>query len=263
MLDEFFVALAPLTELGFEKTAVSIGVFARISALAFFLPGLGERSVPMRIRLAAALGIALILTPFVNGLGPVAPTNISSLTLVIAAESVAGAIIGFSIRIAVYAIQIAGSMAAQTLSLSQLFAGIDDTPEPPIGAVLTLAAITLAVSAGLHFQAVKALAASYSVMPFGQFPGASDTGAWAVDRVAFAFSTAFTLALPFVVLGFVYNLAIGAANRAMPQLLVAFVGAPAITLGGFALLALAAPVILTTWMDLVDGLIETLIGGAL
>ncbi|MEM8699663.1 MAG: flagellar biosynthetic protein FliR, partial [Pseudomonadota bacterium] len=45
---------------------------------------------------------------------------------------------------------------------------------------------------------------------------------------------------------------LGAINRAMPQLMVAFVGAPAITAGGLALLALAAPLILTLWLDRLD-----------
>lgn len=45
------------------------------------------------------------------------------------------------------------------------------------------------------------------------------------------------------------NLALGAINRAMPQLMVAFVGAPLITFGGLALLLVATPVILSVWLD--------------
>jgi flagellar biosynthetic protein FliR len=55
-----------------------------------------------------------------------------------------------------------------------------------------------------------------------------------------------------VIASLLYNLALGAINRAMPQLMVSFVGAPALTLGGLALLALAAPILLSFWSDAVE-----------
>ena len=62
----------------------------------------------------------------------------------------------------------------------------------------------------------------------------------------------FSLAAPFVIAAFAYNLALGAINKAMPQLMVAFIGAPAITAGGLLILMLAAPVILTYWNGRLD-----------
>ena len=56
-------------------------------------------------------------------------------------------------------------------------------------------------------------------------------------------------------MGFAYNVALGAINRAMPQLMVAFVGAPAITAAGLLILMLAAPVILHFWGVRLDRLI--------
>jgi flagellar biosynthetic protein FliR len=70
--------------------------------------------------------------------------------------------------------------------------------------------------------------------------------------VARAFALAFSLAAPFVVASFLYNLALGAINRAMPQLMVAFVGAPVITAGGLVLLALALPALLGVWLAAFD-----------
>ena len=81
---------------------------------------------------------------------------------------------------------------------------------------------------------------------------ARDVAAWAVARVAQSFALGFALAAPFVIAAFAYNLALGAINRAMPQLMVAMVGAPAITGGALALLMLAAPVILPLWLGLLQ-----------
>ncbi|MEE2690762.1 MAG: flagellar biosynthetic protein FliR [Pseudomonadota bacterium] len=260
---ELIAALQPLVELGVGPIAIVAGVFVRLSALVFLLPGMGERAVSPRIRLAAALAMTLVLMPIVMAASPATPQAPSAIALTLCAEAVCGALIGFSIRIAVWAIQTAGSIAAQHLSLSQIFGGgLDDAPEPPIATLMMVAAIAVAVSSGVHFKAVSALAVSYDVMPFGTFPGAEQAGRWAADRAGFAFASALSLALPFVVLGFMYNLAIGAANRAMPQLMVAFVGAPAITLAGLVLLAASTPLLLGVWSDMLDRIFATLMGAA-
>ena len=59
---------------------------------------------------------------------------------------------------------------------------------------------------------------------------------------------AFTLAAPFLITAVIYNLALGVINRAMPQLMVAFVGAPVITFGGLFILMVGSPVILDVWV---------------
>ena len=123
--------------------------------------------------------------------------------------------------------------------------------------LLMMTGIVLAVTTGLHFEVVKILISSFTLMPFGQFPGAAETGAWAANRAAFAFSASLALSLPFVALGFIYSLAIGAANRAMPQMMITFVGIPAITLTGLILLALSAPVVLETWQALLQATLIT------
>ncbi|HBQ37312.1 MAG TPA: flagellar biosynthesis protein FliR, partial [Rhodobacteraceae bacterium] len=64
-----------------------------------------------------------------------------------------------------------------------------------------------------------------------------------------AFALAFTLAAPFLIASLIYNVALGVINRAMPQLMVAFVGAPAITAGALFLMFLVMPLILVVWSD--------------
>ena len=259
---ELLQFLPAISDYSISTIAVVAAIFTRISALVYFLPGLGENSVPVRVRLGAALAITLILAPIIIP-NTTPPETISATALMIAAEAVAGALIGFSIRIAIYTVQTAGSIASQSLSLAQLFgAGFEDQPESPIGTLLMVTCVVLAVSSGLHFETIRVLVISYEVMPLGGFPGASETGQWAAERAAFSFGAALSLVLPFVIVGFIYNLAIGAANRAMPQLMVAFVGVPAVTLAGLILLALSAPILLDAWLGLLNDIIRTLLGGA-
>ena len=262
---DFFplAALTPLREFSDGYAVIAVAIFTRLSALMFFLPGIGERMMPVRVRLIVALSLMLILLPAVAG-DFTAPERPSQIAALFAAEAVCGVMIGFGIRITVFAIQTAGAIISQSLSLAQLFgSAVSFDQETPISTLLMFAAVVMAVSAGIHFEAVNVLIMSYDIMPLGTFPGASAAGEWAAGRTAFAFSAALSLAFPFVILGFIYNLTIGAANRAMPQLMVAFVGIPAVTLAGFILLAVCAPVIITVWLDMTRDIVAELLAAKL
>jgi flagellar biosynthetic protein FliR len=50
-----------------------------------------------------------------------------------------------------------------------------------------------------------------------------------------------------------YNLALGAINRAMPTLMVSFIGAPALSAAGLGLLAMLAPILLAFWAGELEG----------
>ena len=106
---------------------------------------------------------------------------------------------------------------------------------------------------------VGAPAASPDALPVSGHISEKDRKHWAFQPLRQ--STARGSIDSFVVAALLYNLALGAINRAMPQLMVSFVGAPALTLGGLALLALSAPVILTVWRTAMDAALTTPLGG--
>jgi flagellar biosynthetic protein FliR len=227
-------------------------VFVRIGAIVALLPGFGEQMIPARIRLGAAVAFTMVVWPM---LAPdlIAPDPTRPFLALLLIEAGIGLMLGIAIRLMVVALQLAGSIAAQSTALAQIFGpGAAPDPMPAIGAILMLGGVTLAVAAGLHVKAALAMARSYEILPMGLPVPASDVAAWGTARVAQAFALGFSLAAPFVIAAFAYNLALGAINRAMPQLMVAFVGAPAITAAGLLLLMLAAPVILHFWGQRLD-----------
>jgi flagellar biosynthesis protein FliR len=216
-------------------------VFVRVGAAMALLPVFGEQSLPVRFRLGAALGLSLLVAPAVATPAAITP-------MAILAEAAAGLLLGAGFRVFVLALQTAGAIAAQATSLSQLFAGAGGEPLAAAANLLTVAALALAFTMGLHVRAAEAIILSHAMIPQGSFPDADDVAAWGVAQVAQSFALAFSLAAPFVIGGLLYNLALGAINRAMPTLMVAFVGAPAVTLGGLALLAIASPMMLQVWL---------------
>lgn len=227
--------------------ATGLAVFLRIGACFMVLPGLGEQMIPVRIRLGAALAMAVLLTPMLRA--ELGMTGLLPPLTAFLSEAVIGLCLGLALRFVVYALQTAGMIAAQATSLSQIMGGASPDPQPAMGALLSLAGITLAVLSGLHLHLLASFLQSYEILPFGRLPSPADLGSWGVGRVGASFTLAFSLAAPFLIASLLYNVALGVINKAMPQLMVAFVGAPAITWGGLALLLVSTPLILATWSD--------------
>lgn len=242
--------LANIVELTQTQLWFGFAVFLRVAAASALLPGFGEQSLPMRIKLAVAVAFTVIVAPALDISPP--PFSASALALLALTETLAGVIIGLGVRLFILALQTAGTIAAQSTSLSQILGGAAIEPIPAMGYVLTVGALALAVMAGLHIKAAHLLIHSYVLLPMGLFSQGSDIADWGLRQIARAFELAFVLAAPFVLMSVLYNLALGVINKAMPQLMVAFVGAPVITLGGLFLLFLAAPTMLAVWLSALD-----------
>lgn len=241
-----------------SSLAVAVPVFLRIGAAMALLPAFGEQVVPLRIRLVLTLAFTMVVAPVVTAaFGP--DPSLSPQALV--TEPLAGLAIGLGVRLFIHALQIAGAIAANAMSLSQLFASAGAEPQPTVTSLLTVAGLALAVSGGLHLRVTEMFVLSYGPLPPAQFPDPAHLADWTLQGIRSAFSLAFSLAAPFVIAAMVYNVALGAINRAMPQLMVSFVGAPALTLGGLALLALAAPTMLMIWQTALTAFLTNPFGG--
>ncbi len=265
---QLFVSLGQIFSFSEADVHTLVAVFTRVGAIVGLLPGFGERAIPTRVRLAAALAFTAIVWPILaTGLMDAEPPTGSnrpigdgtgvgvpfSLGRLILAEAAVGLMLGVAIRMLLWAMQFAGSIAAQSTSVLQIFgAGATPDPMPAIGNLMTVAAITIALISDLHIKAALVMVGSYEVLPLGVFPVAGDLAEWGVARAAAAFGLAFSLAAPFLILGLVYNIALGAISRAMPQLMVVLIGAPAIVAIAILLLMLAAPVMLTQWRGALD-----------
>lgn len=240
-------AIALIGDWGREELAAFFFVFLRVGAALSLLPAFGEQSIPQRVRLGLAIAFSAVVYPAVS-------MEVQDYTAAgrqvwggFASEILVGLLLGLGLRLFVFALQMAGSIAAQATSLSQILGSAQVEPTAAIGQLLLMAGLALAVMNGLHIKIAEAFIMSYDVFGPGDVPRASDVSQWGVSRIVSAFSLAFSLAAPFVVASLVYNVALGVINRAMPQLMVAMVGAPAITLGGLALLMIVSPILLAVW----------------
>lgn len=236
-------------------------VFVRLGAVMAVLPAFGDQPVPTRVRLVLAVMFTFIVAPSIALDIELPPSGLLSAFGILAMEALTGLFFGIFLRFFILVLQIAGSIAAQSTSLSQIFGGtavVD--PQPAIGHMLVVAGTALAALSGLHVQAAGYMIHSYTLVPFGVGLQPALVAEVGVAEVTRTFGFGFTLAAPFLIASLVYNVVLGVINRAMPQLMVSFVGAPALTAGGLLLFFLAAPLMLSVWLAAFAAFMDTPFG---
>ena len=247
-MNEFLTLAAPWAEQlegGIETVA---GLFTRLSVLFLLIPGIGGRSVPVRVRLSLAFALLGILLPLI---GPAVEAQGAGLFSLLAGEALVGFMIGFTVRVLLFALGVTGSIVAQALSVSQIFGVTADGDSASLLASLLMGvAAVVFLTADLEVAAIALLVETFTTIPLGS-ASALDGGVAAEEAIALtasAFEFGVMLALPFMVLNFAFYLLLGCLNRVMPQLMVTFIGLPAITLAGLGLLTITVSGMLTVWM---------------
>lgn len=243
-MNQLILQLTELSGIASDQIWLASLVFMRVGSAMSLIPAFGEKSVPQRVRLILAIAFSLIVFPAVSYDQVLLKIEITPLL----SEAVIGLLLGISLRLFILALQTAGAIAAQATTLSQMFGDAGPEPQPALSNLFVVAALALAVANGLHVRLAQFYIVSYSLFPLGQLPGASEVATWGLDQIEQGFSLAFSLAAPFTIAALLYNITLGFINRAMPALMVSFIGAPALTLGGLVLMALAVPLGLALWL---------------
>mgnify|MGYP006273407247 CR=1 FL=1 len=221
-------------------------VFARIGTAMMFLPAFGERGIPARMRLAAAILTTLALTPAI-GLPGMAPDRPALFVALIGIEAAIGAWLGLAARTLLAALQFAGAMAGYAAGLANAFA---PSVGPFQGATsvanaLMLGAVALIFATNTHHVMLDAMLMSYEVMPIGGIMPGDMAREMALAGARSLYLGAM-IAAPFLCVSVVVNLGLGLANRMMPTLPVFFVAGPVLIGVGLLVLARVAPMMLET-----------------
>ncbi|HTK12635.1 MAG TPA: flagellar biosynthetic protein FliR [Xanthobacteraceae bacterium] len=240
--------------------ATFILVFARIGTLMMLLPGLGEMSVPARVRLSLALVLTAIILPLHRADYTVDLTQYGPVLVALAQELLIGAVLGLTARFTISALQLAGAVIAQQLGL-----GFVTTVDPSqgqqgviIGNFLTMLGITLIFATNMHLLIIMALNDSYNLFKPGTTLPLGDVAALMTHNMAIAFRIGIQLSAPFLVFGLLFNVGLGILSRLMPQMQVFFIGLPVSILGGLLILVFVIGAIMTTFISYLDGVLTSI-----
>lgn len=215
----------------------------RILSLIATAPVLGHMSVPMRVKVLLGVVITFAVAP---GLPmPVVGLSDPRAILVIAQQILIGAAMGFTLRVIIAGIELAGELIGMQMGLN--FAGFFDPASAsqgtPIGAWLGLLATLLFLCANGHLQVIAAVAESFRYLPVD--PGASIVADWrkVVHVGAELFRIGFYVVLPVMAATLICNITMGVLTRMAPQLNLLAVGFPVTLAVGFWMLLAALPFI--------------------
>jgi flagellar biosynthetic protein FliR len=228
--------------------------------MVMLLPGLGEMSVPVRVRLTVALLLAAVLLPLHRSAYALDLRSFGPVLAMLGEEMFVGAVLGLTARLMISALQVAGNVVAQQLGLG-FVTEIDPTQGQQnviVGNFLTLLGVTLIFATDLHHLVIAALNDSYTLFRPGEVPLLGDVAAHTTRTVAAAFRIGIQLSAPFIVFGLLFNLGLGVLSRLMPQMQVFFVGLPVSILVGFLILILVLGAMMTLFLGSVENVLREL-----
>lgn len=238
-------------------------IFARFGSAIMVLPGLGQQTVPMRVRLVLALAVSVAAAPAVAPMLPRLPDSAMHMAVLILGEIVIGLFVGTLANVLASALQIAGMIMAfqSNLASATIFNPMLAQESSPFGSLLASMAVVLIFSADIDHQAIAGLVDSYRLFQPGAVPdGQLMTGA--LGRVVSdSFRLAVQIAAPFLVLSFIFNVGLGLLARMVPQMQVFFVGIPLQILGALAALAITLAAGLGWFLRHYSGLFEQIMVG--
>jgi flagellar biosynthesis protein FliR len=240
--------------------ATFILMFARIGTMVMLMPGLGELTVPARVRLMIALVLTIVMFPLHRAAFTLDLKSFGPVMMLLGQELFIGAVLGLAARLTISALQVAGSVVAQQLGL-----GFVTTVDPTmgqqgviVGNFLTILGITLVFATDLHHFTIAALHNSYTLFHPGEVPLVGDVAALITRSVGAAFRVGIQIAGPFLVFGLLFNLGLGVLSRLMPQMQVYFIGIPLSILVGLIALFLVVGAMMGTFLGYLEGVLREL-----
>jgi flagellar biosynthetic protein FliR len=235
-------------------------VFARVGTMVMLLPGVGEATMPMRIRLTIALVLTALILPLHRAAYAIDLQSLGPVLVMLFQEIIIGAVLGLTARLAISALQIAGSVIAQQLGLGFVTA-VDPTQNQQgmlVGNFLAVLGVALIFATDLHHLVIAALNDSYRLFQPGEMPLVGDVAHLVTRTVSAAFRIGIQLSAPFLVFGLLFNLGLGVLSRLMPQMQVFFIGMPLSILLGLLLLVLVIGAMMGTFVGYIETVLSEL-----
>ena len=218
----------------------------RILGLIATVPLFGNVTIPTRIKVGLGVMLAIIIAPGLQPLPALDPMSLNGI-LILAQQFIIGAAMGFSVRIVMAAIEMAGEIIGMTMGLG--FAVFFDPQtqgrSPAISQFLALLALMIYLASNLHLVVLSVLADSFVSMPIT---------ATALNNQPFMifmgwggriFSAGVQMALPIIAALLITNIALGILTRAAPQLNLFGIGFPVTICVGFLMIGVALPYMAT------------------
>ncbi len=221
--------------------ATFIYPLARILAMIASSPIIGNRQVPVRVKIGLSALLAIIIAPTIGAMPQIAVGSPQGILIMIQ-QVIIGIAMGFTMRLIFNAVEMAGELAGLQMGLgfASLYDPINAVHSAIIAQWLGMIAALAFLSMNGHLFMLSALAESFQTLPIGSMmsvQGFYGVAKWGGSIFAFALQ----ISLPILAALLITNIALGILTRAAPQLNLFAVGFPITLAIGFFVLALSMP----------------------
>ena len=222
--------------------AAFIFPLARILALIASAPVLGNKQIPMRIKIGLGMLITFVVAPTLNIPVDIEPGTAQGL-LVLVQQILVGLAMGFTMRLVFTAVEMAGDLAGMQMGLgfASFYDPVNASYTPVIAQFLGILATLAFLGMNGHLYMLAALADSFQAFPISATPPSAAAFRTVTEWGTTIFTHALQLSMPLIGALLITNLALGILTRSAPQLNIFAVGFPITLTVGFATLALSLP----------------------
>lgn len=239
-------------------------IFARIGTIMMLMPGFGDSTVPMNVRIYIALTLSFILIPVLQPLLPqLMPETPFEFAFLIGREMLIGLFVGLMTQIMMNAMNLAGVLVSHATSLSSAF-----TFNPQMAAqssvvtgFFSLLIVVMIFVTDLHHMLLLGIIDSYRLFATTGDLMIGDMAYSLAQHLGEAFRIGLMIAAPFVVVSIGVFIAMGLVARLVPQIQVFIVSIPVQIMTGLILLATSISAMMmyflgvyeSFWIDFVSG----------
>ncbi|WP_288431474.1 flagellar biosynthetic protein FliR [uncultured Agrobacterium sp.] len=209
--------------------------FCRIGACLMVMPGFSSARLSMQIRLFLALTLSMALLPLMwDVIYPVAKGDTVTFFRSMLFETMIGAMFGLIAHLYLLGMQFAATIMGMAMSFTGPPAQdvLEDTSESQLASLLTFGVLLVLFLLDFHHVVFKALVESYTSIPISGGITMQRMLISLTDTLVASMNIALRVASPFILYGFLFNVAIGLINKLAPQIPVYFISTPyALALG--------------------------------
>lgn len=206
-------------EIAVSNTIVYGLVFTRLITSIALNPIFSRRNMPMRIRLGFVLVLTLLIAPLVNTQGITELSEIRFI-LYLFKEALIGFVFGYLTQLFQFMLFFVGDLLDFHfgLSMAKIFDPSTTMQVSSVGNYLQVIFVVMFFMSGSHLHLIRLIVMSFEYMPLFEGINVLAISSYVMDAFLDVFMIALKLALPFIFVQFVVEMAMGVLMKLIPQI---------------------------------------------